>query len=408
MASRRPPHPDHLLLGGELMDDHRADDHPVEDVIVVLDDIPGDIVPIYISSSDDDSDDDVVVVLAGGDEGNNLIEVVDLEDSDSSEETDFSDDGDSDDSDTDDSDTDDSDTDDTDDWDSDITHIDSDSGYSSMSEEEEEVVRPDSPLDQELPPDDFWLGWRQLSPPVPAVLPVPAGLPVEPPASPPAGLPGAQSSVHQGPEDCAPSTSGLVSSSNRSREESSPEQVSEKRQRTGDEDDDPVPSTSSDLSSGTDSRLCFSLPILSRWTDDEEEKEDQTWRKEGSGAEGMDKQKTSCRAVAAFLLLTCVKPENRADNKRPIIVKFLNYKDKELILKRRKELKKTAPGVYINEDFSEAVRQKRQDRMPKVREAWNRGDIAYLRYDRLVTHPPRERGAVLPPQMSSTPEWSGM
>ncbi|CAJ1085527.1 Taste receptor type 1 member 1%2C partial [Xyrichtys novacula] len=182
-----------------------VDDHPVEDnvpdVIVVLDDIPGDIVPIYISSSDDDSDDDVVVVLAGGDEGNDLNEVVDLEDSDNSEETDFSDDGDSDDGDTDDS----------DDWDSDVTQIDDwpgsdseDSGYGSMSEEEEEVVRPDSPLDQELPPDDFWLGWRQLSPPVPADLPVPAGLPVDPPASPPAGHPaghpagppGAQSSVH--------------------------------------------------------------------------------------------------------------------------------------------------------------------------------------------------------------------
>lgn len=96
-------------------------------------------------------------------------------------------------------------------------------------------------------------------------------------------------------------------------------------------------------------------------------------------------------------------PENGADKKRPIVVKFLNYKDRELILKRRKELKKTAPGVYINEDFSEAVRQKRRDLLPKLREARDRGDIAYLRYDRLVTHPPRERGAVPPPLRSTTP-----
>lgn len=97
------------------------------------------------------------------------------------------------------------------------------------------------------------------------------------------------------------------------------------------------------------------------------------------------------------------KPDQRADKKRPIVVKFLNFKDRELILKKRKELKNTAPGVYINEDFSEAVRQKRRDLLPKLKEAWDRGDIAYLRYDRLVSHPPRERGAASPPLLSSTP-----
>ncbi|CAJ1081238.1 uncharacterized protein LOC126388379 [Xyrichtys novacula] len=94
-----------------------------------------------------------------------------------------------------------------------------------------------------------------------------------------------------------------------------------------------------------------------------------------------EKLKLDARAMPIERAHRSGKPENRADNKHPIIVKFLNYKDKELILKRRKELKKTAPGVYINEDFSEAVRQKRRDLMPKLREAWNRGDIAYLRYD---------------------------
>ena len=45
---------------------------------------------------------------------------------------------------------------------------------------------------------------------------------------------------------------------------------------------------------------------------------------------------------------------------RPIVVKFLNFKDRELVWRNRKELKTTAPGVYINEDFSEMVRQKRK------------------------------------------------
>ena len=96
------------------------------------------------------------------------------------------------------------------------------------------------------------------------------------------------------------------------------------------------------------------------------------------------------------------KPDHRTDGKRPIVVRFLNCKDRELILRSRKELKKTAPGIYINEDFSEAVRQRRRDLLPKLKEAWDRGDIAYLRYDRLVTHPPRELGAVSPQHLSST------
>lgn len=76
---------------------------------------------------------------------------------------------------------------------------------------------------------------------------------------------------------------------------------------------------------------------------------------------------------------------------RPIIVKFSNYKDRELVWKSRRDLMKTAPGVYIQEDFSEAVRQKRRELLPKLKEAREKGNIAYLVYDRLVSHPPRER-----------------
>ncbi|CAJ1074010.1 hypothetical protein GBF38_007428, partial [Xyrichtys novacula] len=48
-------------------------ENTVPDVIITLDDVPGDIVPVYISSSEDDVDendvDDAVLVLAGGDKG---------------------------------------------------------------------------------------------------------------------------------------------------------------------------------------------------------------------------------------------------------------------------------------------------------------------------------------------------
>ncbi|CAJ1058093.1 proline-rich protein HaeIII subfamily 1-like [Xyrichtys novacula] len=162
---------------------------------------------------------------------------------------------------------DDSDSYDSDDW---LSFDGVDSGYSSMSEEEEDaVVRPDSPLEQEFPPDDFWQRWNQLSPPVPAGSPVaPPYSPVPLPPSPLAGPPGTSSEA-QGSEECAPSTSGLVSSSKRSMEEDSPEQVSAKRQKTSDEEspDEPTPSTSG-LSSSTNRSLCYRTFLLSRWTED--------------------------------------------------------------------------------------------------------------------------------------------
>ncbi|KAJ8360652.1 hypothetical protein SKAU_G00171770 [Synaphobranchus kaupii] len=92
------------------------------------------------------------------------------------------------------------------------------------------------------------------------------------------------------------------------------------------------------------------------------------------------------------------KTDPGGDKQRPIVVKFFNFKDRDLIMKKRqelkKELKKNAPGIYINEDFSEAVRQRRRDLLPKLREAWDRGDIAYLKFDCLVAHPPRVREVV--------------
>ena len=134
---------------------------------------------------------------------------------------------------------------------SDWTDLSSVFGYWSMSESESEEgddegedVRPDSPLDQEFPPDDFWQGWRQVDPsvvvsPLPSPSHSPAGSAV--PADPP---------VSAGPvgEEPTPSISGLGSSKKRSREESPAAQQSAKRQRRDNGDvDHQQPSTSSGL-----------------------------------------------------------------------------------------------------------------------------------------------------------------
>lgn len=80
------------------------------------------------------------------------------------------------------------------------------------------------------------------------------------------------------------------------------------------------------------------------------------------------------------------KPRNGNSTRlRPIVVKFLRYKDKEAVLERAKYLKDT--NIYLNEDFPENVRQKRKELMLALRAARERGEIAYLRYDKLITHP---------------------
>lgn len=82
-------------------------------------------------------------------------------------------------------------------------------------------------------------------------------------------------------------------------------------------------------------------------------------------------------------------PRPRGDRPRPIVARFLRFKDKVAVLERAKKLKGT--NIFINEDFTEAVRQKRRDLLPALKAARDRGEIAYLRYDRLITHPATQK-----------------
>lgn len=75
----------------------------------------------------------------------------------------------------------------------------------------------------------------------------------------------------------------------------------------------------------------------------------------------------------------------RGDRPRPIVVKFLRHKDRSTILQRTKALK--GSKIFINEDFTDAVRKRRAELMPDLKAARQRGDIAYLRYDKLITYP---------------------
>ena len=86
---------------------------------------------------------------------------------------------------------------------------------------------------------------------------------------------------------------------------------------------------------------------------------------------------------------------------RTIVAKFLNYKTKEKILKNKKGLKGT--NVFVREDFSQKVLAKRKELLPAMHEERRKGNIAFLRYDRLVVYPNRsgrETGSARSPQPS--------
>lgn len=70
---------------------------------------------------------------------------------------------------------------------------------------------------------------------------------------------------------------------------------------------------------------------------------------------------------------------------RQIIVRLHRFKDRQLILSSASKLK--GSNVYINEDFTDAIRKKRKELLPQLRAARERGDMAVLKYDKLIVKP---------------------
>lgn len=84
----------------------------------------------------------------------------------------------------------------------------------------------------------------------------------------------------------------------------------------------------------------------------------------------------------------CVSKYNPTGSPRSIVAKLLRFKDKEEIFKCTKKLQGTS--IFINEDFPEYIRQKRKELLPQLKAERQKGNIAYLKYDKLVIHPPRQ------------------
>ena len=65
---------------------------------------------------------------------------------------------------------------------------------------------------------------------------------------------------------------------------------------------------------------------------------------------------------------------------RPVLVNLLNVWKRDEILRN----KKLPKHVYVTEDFSKEVLEKRRELIPQLKEERKKGRIAYLRYDKLI------------------------
>lgn len=74
-----------------------------------------------------------------------------------------------------------------------------------------------------------------------------------------------------------------------------------------------------------------------------------------------------------------------APNGRPraIVARFLNWKDKDLVMKASYKLK--GSGIYLNDDFSEETVRRRKELVPVMNRMREQGHYAVLKVDRLIT-----------------------
>ena len=72
----------------------------------------------------------------------------------------------------------------------------------------------------------------------------------------------------------------------------------------------------------------------------------------------------------------------RSPRGRLVVVKFLNYKDREEVLRNAKNLKGT--DVYVREDVSSRVLSKRREQLPQLKAARQSGKLAYFKFDKLI------------------------
>ena len=82
-----------------------------------------------------------------------------------------------------------------------------------------------------------------------------------------------------------------------------------------------------------------------------------------------------------------IRIEKKEEGKRrTIIATFLNYKQREKVLDKYKDLILWEDQIYINKDFSEYTVEKRKVLIKSAKEIRERGKFAKVAYNRLVSY----------------------
>lgn len=96
---------------------------------------------------------------------------------------------------------------------------------------------------------------------------------------------------------------------------------------------------------------------------------------------------------------------NKEDKPRPILISFVCAWKKSEIMKNKMKLK----GLHVKNDFSKETMEKRKELLPRLEEERKKGNIAYLKHDKLVikenqTIEKRKRELSLSPQTNAQPK----
>lgn len=81
--------------------------------------------------------------------------------------------------------------------------------------------------------------------------------------------------------------------------------------------------------------------------------------------------------------------KRETDRPRVIVARFLNWKDKEQVMKNAKKLKSS--GIFINEDYSTETVRRRKELYPVMMKIRSQGHFATMKMDKLVVHDQNEK-----------------
>lgn len=71
-----------------------------------------------------------------------------------------------------------------------------------------------------------------------------------------------------------------------------------------------------------------------------------------------------------------------SSHSRPVVVRFMNFGDREAVLRNARKLKGT--GIFINEDLCPASLEERKKQFPLLKKAREEGKVAFFRHTRLI------------------------